>query len=104
MILNQIESLDKKDLSGVESQSAEILGFKAEILSLQKTLLEMLEEQDWTRGEFNAFKEIAMQKSTLKGKKFFKPLRFLLTGFTHGPELSDLFPILRLYLKEIVRS
>lgn len=63
MILNQIESLDKKDLSGVESQSAEILGFKAEILSLQKTLLEMLEEQDWTRGEFNAFKEIAMQKA-----------------------------------------
>ncbi|MDE7175147.1 MAG: glutamate--tRNA ligase [Helicobacter sp.] len=104
LILNQIESLDKKDLSEAESQNTEILEFKAETLSLQKTLLEMLEEQDWTRGEFNAFKEIAMQKSTLKGKKFFKPLRFLLTGFTHGPELSDLFPILRLYLKEIVRS
>ncbi|TLD88644.1 glutamate--tRNA ligase [Helicobacter sp. MIT 05-5294] len=88
----------------IESQEQEILEFKAEIEQLQKVLLEMLEEKDFTRSDFNDFKQQAMERSAFKGKKFFKPLRFLLTGFAHGPELSDLFPILRLYLKDILRS
>ncbi len=100
LLLNQI----RENAQETESQSKEILEFQEEILSLQKVILEMLEQQDCTRSEFDAFKGIAMEKSTLKGKKFFKPLRFLLTGFAHGPELSDLFPILRFYLKDIVRS
>lgn len=105
LVLNQIEQLVEDENTNEEySKNREILDFKAEILSLQKNLIEILEQQDFTRSEFNAFKEVAMKKSALKGKKFFKPLRFLLTGFTHGPELSDLFPILRLYLKDIVRS
>ncbi|WP_297810509.1 glutamate--tRNA ligase [uncultured Helicobacter sp.] len=105
LLLHQIQKLaENKNLQEIESQNIEVVEFKAEILSLQKVILKMLEEQDWTKSAFDTFKECAIQKSALKGKKFFKPLRFLFTGFVQGPELSDLFPILRLYLKEIVRS
>ena len=30
------------------------------------------------------------------------PLRFLLTGAPHGPELSELYPLIRADLKEIL--
>lgn len=78
--------------------------FKQEIEILQNALLELLNQKDFSKEDFEVFKSLAMQKSKLKGKQFFKPLRLLLTGFEHGPELSDLFPYLRLYLKEILRS
>ena len=86
-----------------DTENTEILEFEAQIQTLQNTLLTML-ERDYSKAEFDTFKSEAMQNSGLKGKAFFKPLRFLLTGHTHGPELSDLFPILRLYLKDIVRN
>ncbi len=53
--------------------------------------------------EFNDFKSYIMEKTELKGKNFFKPLRFLITGAEHGPELSDLYPYLKNYMKEIVK-
>ncbi len=87
-----------------DAQSQEILSFENEIKALQRTLLEMLQTQDFSHVNFEEFKNEAMQKSALKGKGFFKSLRFLLTGSSHGPELSDLFPILRFYLKDIVRD
>lgn len=46
-------------------------------------------------AEFNEFKLNLMKKSTLKGKAFFMPLRLLLTNSEHGPELSELFPLIR---------
>ncbi len=53
--------------------------------------------------EFDEFKKMLMQESGLKGKKFFKPLRLLLTGQEHGPEISLLYPILRKFINEVVR-
>ncbi len=53
--------------------------------------------------EFDEFKKMLMQESGLKGKKFFKPLRLLLTGEEHGPEISLLYPILRKSINEVVK-
>ena len=53
--------------------------------------------------EFDAFKSYIIEQTGLKGKNFFKPLRLLLTGAEHGPELSDLYPYLKNYIKEIVK-
>ena len=50
---------------------------------------------------FEDFKNHLMKESGLKGKNFFKPLRILLTGTDHGPELSDLYPHIKSYLLEI---
>ncbi len=52
---------------------------------------------------FDELKSYLMQKTGLKGKNFFKPLRLLLTGSEHGPELSHLYPYLKSYLQEIVK-
>ncbi|WP_456403818.1 glutamate--tRNA ligase [Hydrogenimonas sp.] len=53
--------------------------------------------------DFDAFKSYLMKRSGLKGKHFFKPLRLLLTGAEHGPDLSELYPYLKSYLMEIVK-
>ena len=53
--------------------------------------------------EFEEFKSYIIEHSGLKGKNFFKPLRLLLTGEEHGPELSDLYPYLKNYIKEIIK-
>lgn len=40
--------------------------------------------------------------SNLKGKSFFMPLRLLLTGNEHGPDLKELYELIKNDLKEIV--
>jgi len=52
---------------------------------------------------FDELKSYLMKETGLKGKNFFKPLRLLLTGAEHGPELSNLYPHLKSYLMEIVK-
>lgn len=54
-------------------------------------------------GTFDEFKNHIVSSTGLRGKNFFKPLRLLLTGSEHGPELSDLYPYLKNYIKEIVK-
>lgn len=53
-------------------------------------------------AEFNEFKSNLMKKSALKGKAFFMPLRLLLTNSEHGPELSELFPLIRDEIRAVV--
>ncbi|CRF41158.1 glutamate--tRNA ligase [Helicobacter ailurogastricus] len=53
-------------------------------------------------ADFNAFKQEAMQRSQLKGKDFFKPLRILLTGQAHGVELALLYPHIVPFLEQIL--
>lgn len=53
--------------------------------------------------DFDAYTTYLSRHSGLEGKNFFKPLRFLLTGAEHGPELGDLYPYLKNYLKEVVK-
>lgn len=100
--LNELR--DKIDRIFVKKSLILESSFKQEIEILQNALLELINQKDFSKEDFEVFKSLAMQKSKLKGKQFFKPLRLLLTGFEHGPELSDLFPYLRLYLEEILRS
>ncbi len=50
---------------------------------------------------FDEFKSHIMKESGFKGKNFFKPLRVLLTGAEHGPELSDIYPLIKAYLLEV---
>ncbi len=53
--------------------------------------------------EFNDFKKYLMQKSGFKGNSLFKPLRILLTNNENGPELTVLYPLIKNYLKEIIK-
>ncbi len=52
--------------------------------------------------DFNEFKQNLMKLTNLKGKNFFMSLRILLTNQTHGPELSELYSLIKDDIKEIV--
>ncbi|MDR2789453.1 MAG: glutamate--tRNA ligase [Campylobacteraceae bacterium] len=66
------------------------------------TLKTILQNAPYFEG-FDDFKSYLMEKSSLKGKAFFKPLRHLLTNSEHGPELANLYPAVKTYIKEIVK-
>ncbi len=52
--------------------------------------------------DFDSFKNYLINQSGLKGKSFFKPLRLVLTGAEHGPELGDIYPCIKSYILEII--
>ncbi|MSN96027.1 glutamate--tRNA ligase [Campylobacter sp. FMV-PI01] len=78
----------KKNIPDEFKKSVEIL--RNEILKMQNF------------ADFDDFKSTLMKNSNLKGKMFFMSLRILLTNTTHGPELCELYPLIKTYLKEIV--
>ncbi|QOY53293.1 glutamate--tRNA ligase [Candidatus Sulfurimonas baltica] len=53
--------------------------------------------------EYNDFKNHIMKESGLKGKDFFKPLRFILTGAGNGPDVAEIYKYLKNYIGEIVK-
>lgn len=57
-----------------------------------------------TPKDYDEFKKQLMQATNLKGKAFFIPLRLLLTGSEHGPELSELYPIIAKDIKTIIKD
>jgi glutamyl-tRNA synthetase len=51
--------------------------------------------------DYDAFKSYVMKESGLKGENFYNPFRLLLTGAKHGPELADIYPLIKSYLLEV---
>lgn len=54
--------------------------------------------------DYETFKKDLMARTNLKGKNFFMPLRLVLTGVKHGPELSDLYVLIKPFIKEIIKD
>jgi len=52
---------------------------------------------------YDDFKNHIMKESGLKGKLFFKPLRLILTGAEHGPDVAEVYKYLKNYIGEIVK-
>lgn len=78
-------------------QSSDAQEFKDEICAL-KAALNALEEPNLK--DYESFKAELMQKTNLKGKAFFMPLRLLLMGSFHGPEFSEFYAAFKPFLKE----
>ena len=53
--------------------------------------------------DFEELKKYIAEKTSLKGKQLFKPLRYVLTGADNGPNISDIYPLIKNYLGEIVK-
>jgi len=53
--------------------------------------------------DYEAYKTYLMEHSGLKGKNLLEPLRLLLSGVEHGPEMGDLYMHIKNYLKEVVK-
>lgn len=67
-----------------------------------KALKEQILEFQTFPETFKEFQSELTAKTALKGKGFFMPLRLLLTGTQHGPELSELYALIKDDLREIV--
>lgn len=52
---------------------------------------------------FDEFEKYLGQKSKLKGGNFSTPLRILLTGHESGPNLTEVYPLIKNYLQEITK-
>ncbi|HIQ50820.1 MAG TPA: glutamate--tRNA ligase, partial [Nautiliaceae bacterium] len=70
-----------------------------EINILKKEILENELESD-----YNEFKKRVMKNTNLKGKRLFMPLRMLMVNSKEGPEIKDLYDIMRPYLKMIIKE
>ncbi|MBR8462568.1 glutamate--tRNA ligase [Campylobacter sp. faydin G-105] len=71
--------------------------YKNEFETIKKAALNL------KKGEsYEEFKKELMSVTGLKGKNFFMPLRQLLTGDLHGPELSELYPLIKDDLDKII--
>lgn len=72
--------------------------FKKECLIIKENLKDYNLPQD-----YEDFKKELMKKTNLKGKNFFMPLRIILTGSIHGPELSDLYTYIKPFINDLAR-
>jgi glutamyl-tRNA synthetase len=61
----------------------------------------LLKKRDFQR--LDELKEYVIEETSLKGKKLFKPLRYILTGSFDGPELGKIFPLIKNYLTEVIK-
>ncbi len=74
--------------------------FEGEWGDQMQTLEEIIQNAPMI-NDFEEFKSYIMKESGLKGNNFFKPLRLLLTGAEHGPELSEVYPFIKPYFLEV---
>lgn len=72
--------------------------FRENALIIKKAILDLEE----IPASFDEFKRVLMEKTSLKGKNFFMPLRVLLTNSEHGPELKELWEFISSEVGEIV--
>jgi len=73
--------------------------FKEELETLKKEILE-----NELESSYDEFKNRIIKKTGLKGKKLFMPLRMLMAGSKQGPEIKDLYAIMKPYLKTVVKE
>ena len=80
----------KPKIDAIVSTKSTLKGYEEEIAVL-KELFKVSSKFE----EFDDLKSYMMEKSGLKGKKLFMPLRFVLTGCEHGPNLSEIYPLIK---------
>ncbi len=74
-----------------------------EELKKQSTLLRAAIKNAPYFDKYEDFKNHIMQASGLKGENFSKPLRLLLTGAEHGPDIAEIYKYLKNYIGEIAK-
>ncbi len=93
------ETFSNKEITRKEIIDSKLFENKEIINSLELLLKKLTSLKKWTIEEIqNTLKEV-QSKSVLKGKDFFKPIRFASSSKEHGPEL---FKIIYLIGKDIV--
>jgi len=88
----------REKIEAIFDKQRDFGAFETEALTLKDIILQMD-----LPDSFEEFKKELMERSSLKGKRFFKPLRLLLTGAEHGPEISLIYKHIKPKLKEVIQ-
>lgn len=88
----------KEKISPIFAPKNSCEGFEKEFLKLKECLQKAPFFED-----YEELKKYVMEQTELKGKNLFKPLRYILTGVDNGPNISDIYPLIKNYLGEIIK-
>ena len=88
----------KEKIAPIFAPKTSCEGFEEEFLKLKECL-----QKAPFFDDFEELKKYISEQTNLKGKNLFKPLRYILTGADNGPNISDVYPLIKNYLGEIVR-
>ena len=88
----------KSKLNNIFSQKSTLEGFEQE----SQAIKEALKNAPYFEN-YDDLKDYVVQKTELKGKNLFKPLRYILTGVENGPNLTDIYPFIKNYIGEITK-
>jgi glutamyl-tRNA synthetase len=89
----------KIKLDAMFSIKEELEGFEEEFMKIK----EYLQNSDIEYEDFNHLKKDLKETLNLKDEFLLKPLYYLFTGYDDGVSLSDLYPLIKNYLKDIIR-
>jgi glutamyl-tRNA synthetase len=88
----------KEKINTIFSQKESLENFEEEFILLKECLKDAPFIED-----LNDFKKYITKKTKLQDEKLFMPLRYALTGSTNGPNLSEIYPLIKNYLGEIAK-
>ena len=88
----------KEKIAPIFAQKNSCEGFEEEFLKLKECLQKAPFFED-----YEELKKYVMEQTGLKDENLFKPLRVILTGVDNGPNISDIYPLIKNYLGEIIK-
>jgi glutamyl-tRNA synthetase len=88
----------KSKLDGIFSSKKSLESFEQEFKIVKESLINAPFIED-----FEEFTKYIAQKSDLKGEKLMIPLYYAITGTKSGPDLKEIYPLIKNYLGEIVK-
>lgn len=88
----------KEKIEPIFAQKTTLEGFENEF----KSIKECLQKASYF-DNYEDLKNYIVNETSLKGKNLFKPLRYILTGVENGPNLSDIYPLIKNYLGDIIK-
>ncbi|PUE67361.1 glutamate--tRNA ligase [Arcobacter lacus] len=88
----------KEKIEPIFATKTTLEGFENEF----KVIKECLQKAPYF-DNYEDLKNYIVDETSLKGKNLFKPLRYILTGVENGPNLSDIYPLIKNYLGDIIK-
>ncbi|MDN5076568.1 glutamate--tRNA ligase [Aliarcobacter butzleri] len=88
----------KEKIEPIFATKTTLEGFENEFKSIRECL-----QKAAYFDNYEDLKNYIVNETSLKGKNLFKPLRYILTGVENGPNLSDIYPLIKNYLGDIIK-
>ncbi|MCT7618220.1 glutamate--tRNA ligase [Aliarcobacter butzleri] len=88
----------KEKIEPIFATKTTLEGFENEFKSIKECL-----QKAAYFDNYEDLKNYIVNETSLKGKNLFKPLRYILTGVENGPNLSDIYPLIKNYLGDIIK-